>query len=357
MAAVAPLCVDDSPLGHAMPEWPGRLDRLEELRFRLQAGRVALVRFHRATGGFEVAAATGVPFLAAGVRLPVAASAALVLASEGRRACVSLEHSARPLERIAASIGLRSSVALPLTVAGVVVGALTALWETDPPPISEPYESIRGAEVALLGMLIAPEPNRHHFLVCHEDDLVAQGLAHIAEQRLGSSTDIASSVTQALAALAARSPDLIICSDRLSDSEHLPEVVRRLRAAGAAAPLVVVARKHVAPGFERALSAGASGYLPLVAAAEQLPHAAAAVLSGRTLLHEPSPRAEALARLTRREQDVLLGFERGLCDKEIAQELGVAISTVKTHARSIYGKLDVASRTAALHKARRVGLI
>jgi DNA-binding NarL/FixJ family response regulator len=61
--------------------------------------------------------------------------------------------------------------------------------------------------------------------------------------------------------------------------------------------------------------------------------------------------------LTERQLQVLHGLDRGLCDKEIAQDLGIAVSTVKSHARAIYEKLEVGSRTAAVHAARERGMI
>jgi DNA-binding NarL/FixJ family response regulator len=61
--------------------------------------------------------------------------------------------------------------------------------------------------------------------------------------------------------------------------------------------------------------------------------------------------------LSKRQLQVLHGLDRGLCDKEIAQELEIAVSTVKSHARAIYEKLEVGSRTAAVHAARERGMI
>jgi DNA-binding NarL/FixJ family response regulator len=77
---------------------------------------------------------------------------------------------------------------------------------------------------------------------------------------------------------------------------------------------------------------------------------------GSTTLRAPAARP-ARPLLTRRQRHVLDGFDRGLCDKEIAQELEIAVSTVRSHARSIYEKLEVGSRTAAVHAARALGLI
>jgi len=68
--------------------------------------------------------------------------------------------------------------------------------------------------------------------------------------------------------------------------------------------------------------------------------------------------ATALAEpLSQRELEVLRLIAAGLSNREIAEELVVAISTVKTHIRNIYGKLDVSSRTQALVKARELKLI
>jgi LuxR family maltose regulon positive regulatory protein len=61
--------------------------------------------------------------------------------------------------------------------------------------------------------------------------------------------------------------------------------------------------------------------------------------------------------LSQRELEVLRLIAAGLSNREIAEELVVAISTVKTHVRNIYGKLDVSSRTQSLVKARELKLI
>jgi DNA-binding NarL/FixJ family response regulator len=326
------------------------------LLHRLGAARLALVRFDHESASFEIVAVAGDPLLASGVKLPIAASTFVLAASESRRVLQSPEHSPRPLDRIAAALGLRCGLGIPLTVAGTPVGALTVLWDVDQPPVTDPCATLNGDHVELVRMLVAPEPGQPSVLVCHADRLVAEGLAHVAARRLGAISEIACTGADALAGLAARPPDLIVLSDHLSPSERLPEIARRLRAAGAAAPLLVLAQSDSRQSFDGALRAGASGYLPVAAAADRLADTAATLLEGRTALLQP-PTTPTVPRLTEREHQVLHGFERGLADKEIARELGVAISTVKTHARAIYAKLEATSRTCALHKARLMGLV
>jgi LuxR family maltose regulon positive regulatory protein len=61
--------------------------------------------------------------------------------------------------------------------------------------------------------------------------------------------------------------------------------------------------------------------------------------------------------LTEREIDVLKHLEQGCTDKQIAASLVIASETVHKHLKNIYGKLDVHSRTEALARAHKLGLL
>jgi LuxR family maltose regulon positive regulatory protein len=70
------------------------------------------------------------------------------------------------------------------------------------------------------------------------------------------------------------------------------------------------------------------------------------------------PVASALVEpLTERELEVLRLIATGLSNREIAQEMVVAVSTVKTHINHLYGKLDAKSRTQAVAQARALDLL
>ncbi len=118
-----------------------------------------------------------------------------------------------------------------------------------------------------------------------------------------------------------------------------------------------------------AIKAGAIGYLLKTTEADELCEAIKAAAAGQVRLapeaaarlirevrtHE-SP--EALAEpLTERETEVLKLIARGKANKQIAKELFVAMSTVKTHVINLYRKLGVSSRTQAALYAARVGLV
>lgn len=54
--------------------------------------------------------------------------------------------------------------------------------------------------------------------------------------------------------------------------------------------------------------------------------------------------------LTPKEKEILKALAKGLRYKEIADEMKISIETVRSHARNIYEKLQVQSRTEALNK-------
>jgi LuxR family maltose regulon positive regulatory protein len=71
----------------------------------------------------------------------------------------------------------------------------------------------------------------------------------------------------------------------------------------------------------------------------------------------PDPTRGMIEPLTRRERQVLSLMAAGLSGPEIAEELVVAYSTVRSHVKSIYGKLDVHSRHEAMDRARALKLV
>ncbi|MQA75667.1 MAG: response regulator [Solirubrobacterales bacterium] len=117
-----------------------------------------------------------------------------------------------------------------------------------------------------------------------------------------------------------------------------------------------------------AIRAGAAGYLLKDAEPREVVRAIRAASAGEALL-DPSVAArvvEAIARpaaaepaerLTPRERQVLGLIARGMPNKLIARELGIAEKTVKTHVGHVLAKLAVSDRTQAALYAVRTGLV
>jgi LuxR family maltose regulon positive regulatory protein len=79
---------------------------------------------------------------------------------------------------------------------------------------------------------------------------------------------------------------------------------------------------------------------------------------GEETLPSAAPASSSLIEpLSQRELDILRLFKTELSGPEIAQELVIALSTVRTHTKSIYNKLNVNSRRAAVKRAIELGLI
>ncbi len=114
----------------------------------------------------------------------------------------------------------------------------------------------------------------------------------------------------------------------------------------AAGPRGLLPRDTVAAGLNAALAAVAQG---LVVIDGDL--SAALLPSG-----EQAP-ATAMGDLTPREQEVLQLLAEGLPNKAIASQLNISEHTVKFHVNAIMGKLGAQSRTEAVTRATRAGLI
>ncbi len=71
----------------------------------------------------------------------------------------------------------------------------------------------------------------------------------------------------------------------------------------------------------------------------------------------PDLRAVAVEALTSREREVLVLVADGLHNREVAERLGVSEHTIKFHLGAIFGKLGASTRTEAVQKGLRMGLI
>ena len=71
----------------------------------------------------------------------------------------------------------------------------------------------------------------------------------------------------------------------------------------------------------------------------------------------PDPNQLLIEPLSDRELEVLALIGNGLTNQAIADELVIALSTVKKHVNNIFGKLNVSSRTQAVSRAQELGIL
>ena len=155
-------------------------------------------------------------------------------------------------------------------------------------------------------------------------------------------------------------PDLTLMDLRLPAMSGV-EAIRAIRAGAPEARFVVLTTYEGDEDIYQALEAGARGYLIKGMPHEALIDALQRVHAGRRFL--PPPVTQALAarhpegQLSPREREVLQLLVAGRSNREIATELGIRETTVKTHVSVILMRLNVTDRTQAVVAALRRGLV
>lgn len=105
-----------------------------------------------------------------------------------------------------------------------------------------------------------------------------------------------------------------------------------------------------------AIAAGARGWLMHPVSREEVCAAVAAALQpAERTLRAPHPATSP--ELTERELQVLQGMAAGMSNAQIGKELYLSEDTIKTHARRLYRKLEVADRAQAVASGFRLGLV
>lgn len=134
----------------------------------------------------------------------------------------------------------------------------------------------------------------------------------------------------------------------------------RLRAQGSAPPIIFITGHADVPMSVRAMRLGAVNFLPKPFRDQELLDAVAEALRDDAARRAADAEMRELRRLaealTPREIEVLQGVDRGLLNKQIAWELGIAEITVKMHRSSAFRKLKARTVADLIHKARLLDL-
>jgi two-component system NarL family response regulator len=155
-------------------------------------------------------------------------------------------------------------------------------------------------------------------------------------------------------------PDVTLMDGILPDI-HGVEVTRRILERHPAARIILVSINETAEDVHHALQAGACGYVPKSCEKDTIVRAIRAVAAGEHFVPQALARKLAErnlhATLSTREIEVLRLVAQGKANKEIADQLGLSIPTVKTHLAHILTKLDAPDRTRAVTVAMERGLL
>jgi DNA-binding NarL/FixJ family response regulator len=155
-------------------------------------------------------------------------------------------------------------------------------------------------------------------------------------------------------------PDVVLMDLRMPGVNGL-EAIRQIREIDPSAKLIVLTTYDGDEDIYRALTAGARGYLLKDMLRRELVDAIRTVQAGQRYmspsvaerLAERGPRQE----LSARESEILTCLVRGLSNKEIATELGLAEGTVRIHLSNIFEKMGVHDRTHAAILAVQRGFV
>lgn len=177
---------------------------------------------------------------------------------------------------------------------------------------------------------------------------------------------VADSGDQALALCHQQIPDVALLDMYMPHMDGIA-TLKAIRSAYPTLQILMLTHSDKDESVIQALDAGALGYLLKKAEISAIADAIRAAAAGRRTLSPEALEAVIRARttpppppdtqLTERELDVLRLMVQGYKNSEIADELVVALSTVKFHISTIFKKLEVQSRTEAVITAVNRGLV
>ncbi|HSS93650.1 MAG TPA: response regulator transcription factor [Candidatus Dormibacteraeota bacterium] len=203
-------------------------------------------------------------------------------------------------------------------------------------------------------------------MIVEDHLIVSEGLAALLNDQPDMTVvSTAGSVAESVNGAERTRPDVVLIDFRLPDGTGA-EAGARVRRLRPNTKLIFLSRDDSDVARIAAMEAGASAFLHKSRAAAEVVEAIRIVARGGNLI-TPALIAELLNRrramtsqlqtLTSRERQVLRMVATGISSREIAKQLGISYTTVRTHIRSLGYKLDVHSKIEATVKARELGLI
>jgi DNA-binding NarL/FixJ family response regulator len=148
-------------------------------------------------------------------------------------------------------------------------------------------------------------------------------------------------------------PDLITLDLKLPDTTGASGVVE-LKKRFPETPLAVLSASPASDAEEQCIDAGADIYIEKSSGAMEIGNALRALLTADGQFEELTATDN---KLSKRQKQLIVMLDRGLSNREIAEELGISEHTVKVHLWRLFRRLGVKSRTQTIHYARTHGLL
>ncbi len=210
------------------------------------------------------------------------------------------------------------------------------------------------------------------FLIVDDHPLFAEGLRHVLTRlSLRPRVSIAKDAAEALEKVTSGVKYELILVDL-----HLPGLdglgfIRALHKQNILSPIAVISATNDIQLIKHAMSEGAMGYIPKSAGANDIMDGVKTVMSGSVYVPDyimsqinqnnsirPSSSTQAMSLgISPRQLDVLGLIHEGLSNKQIAQQLTISESTVKSHVAALLQVFAVNNRTACIKEAIRLGVL
>ena len=200
-------------------------------------------------------------------------------------------------------------------------------------------------------------------VLCDGNRILCEALASMLQARGHPVLAIATTAGDSVAAVAANRPDACLLDPRFPDGSGL-DAARAIRRCVPETKIVVFSRSTDPAVVAEAKKIGVAGFVRKDQQPETITRALEAIGAGKMALNPGSPRPpgrrttvspeqERLGRLTPRERQVLHRIVAGQSTGQMAREMDVAMSTLRSHIGSVLGKLGAHSQVQAAAIASR----
>lgn len=212
--------------------------------------------------------------------------------------------------------------------------------------------------------------NPVYTIIIVEDEIdVRERLIELVEQdEQFNLLDASSTVAAGVIALETHKPDILLTDLGLPDGSGI-NIIKAIEKLHLDCEAMVISGFQDEHNVFNALQAGAKAYILKDDKSHKITDAIKSMMQGgapispviaRLMLQkfqQPEPATELTEVLTERQVKILKLVSQGFSSKEIGEKLDITYYTVTTHIKNIYNKLQVNSRTEALHEAIKLGLL